>query len=139
MYEGLTTVCLDTEEEHIQRFCDEYKDEIVTPDGFVIFCKYPEKTAKHICCGKNGVFQKTRAQRILWPKYILLNPSERIVLIDTTNKSTLFFFTKRRKPHLVVCNELGGKLNLISSFAVGGKRIEKYRNGESPYEFYNFG
>ena len=114
-------------------FC--IKDEIKTPDGLTVFCKYLEKTAKHFCCGKNGPFQKTRAQRILWAKYILFNPSERILLKDTSTGNRLFFLTRKRLPHVVVCNKLDGKLNLVSSLLVGGGRAEKYRKGEPPYEF----
>jgi len=121
----------------LQEFCNTYREEITTPDGFVVFCKYLEQTAKHFCRGKDGkTFQKVRAQRMLWAKYILMNPSERIVLNDTQTSNTLFFLTKKRHPHLVVCRKLGTKWNLISSFAVGGKRAEKYRNGKSPYVFY---
>lgn len=135
--DGLVTLCRETEEEYIEEFCNAYKDEIVTPDGFVIFCKYLEQTAKHVCRGQDKkTFQRVRAQRILWAKFILMNPSERIILSDTQSSNTLFFLTDTKRPHVVVCKKLGDKWNLISSFAVGGKRAEKYRNGKPPYTFY---
>lgn len=133
---GLTTLHRDTEDEYIKEFCEVYKEEIHTPDGFVIFCKYLESTAKHVCCGTEKVFQKTRAMRILWAKYILLNPEERIVLKDTSTDNLLFFLTRTKIPHVVVCKKLEDKWNLISSFAVGGKRAEQYRKGKPPYEFF---
>ncbi len=133
---GLITLIRDTEAEYIQDFCEAYKDEITTPDGFVIFCKYLEQTAKHFCCGKNGPFQKTRAMRILWAKYILMNPDERIVLKDMTTGNTMFFLTRTKTPHIVICNKLDGKWNLISAFAVNGKRAQQYRKGQPPYEFF---
>lgn len=135
--DGLTTLIRETEEQYIQDFCNAYKDEFTTPDGFVIICKYLEQTAKHVCCGGDGgAFQPVRAQRILWAKFILMNPSERIILTDTQTKNTIFFLTRSRHPHVVICRKLGDKWNLISSFAVGGKRAEKYRNGKPPYEFF---
>lgn len=135
--DGLITLIRDTEEEYIREFCAAHQDDIITPDGFTVFCKYPEKTARHICRGKEDkVFQKTRAQRILWAKFILLHPDERIVLTDNQSKNLLFFLTRHRHPHLVVCSKLDEKWNIISSFAVSGKRAEKYRNGEPPYDFY---
>src|SRR3990167_2778346 len=104
--EGLSTLFWETEEEYIQKFCETYKDEIKTPDGYIVFCKYIDKTAKHFCRGKDGkTFQKTRAQRILWAKYILLNLNERIVLIDTSTDNILFFLTRERCSHLVVCSK----------------------------------
>ena len=132
----LTAIFRDTEAEFIRYFCETYKNEMQTPDGFSVFCKYPEDTAKHFCRGTSGVFQRTRAQRMGWVKYILFNPSERNVLIDTNTKKILFFFTRRRKPHLIVCEKLDGKLNLISGFPVRGERAERYRNGDPPYVFY---
>lgn len=135
---GLVTLLRDTEEEYIAEFCEAYKDEIFTPDGFVIFCKYLESTAKHICRGskKGAKFQITRAQRIMWAKYILMNPDERIILTDTSTNNTLFFMTRERTPHIVICKKLGDKWNLISSFAVGGDRAKKYFKAEPPYEYY---
>jgi len=133
---GLTTLLRDTEDEYIEDFCQAYQDEICTPDGFIVFCKYLKETGKHFCCGKNGVFQKTRAMRILWAKYILMNPSERIILTDTTTGNTLFFLTKTATPHVVICKKLGNKWNLISAFAVGGKRAQQYRKGQHPYTFF---
>jgi hypothetical protein len=135
--DGLITLIRDTEDEYIQEFLVAHQGDITTPDGFTVFCKYPEKTALHICRGGDGkVFQKTRAQRILWAKFILLHPEERIVLKNSQNNNLLFFLTRQRTPHLVVCNKLDGKWNIISSHAVGGKRAEQYRNGTPPYGFY---
>lgn len=134
--DGIITIIRETEAEYIADFCEAYKDEIHTPDGFVVFCKYLEATAKHVCCGKDGKFQKTRAMRIMWAKYILLNPTERIVLKDVSTDNTLFFMTREKTPHVVVCKKLGDKWNLISSFAVGGDRAKKYLKGEHPYEYY---
>lgn len=134
---GLVTLHRETEAEYLEAFYEEYKEDFCTPDGFTIFCKYPETTAKHFCCGKKGPFQKVRAMRILWAKYILLNPSERIVLKDTSSGNTLFFLTRTKTPHIVICRKLEGKWNLVSSFAVGGKRAEQYRNGEPPYEYFD--
>lgn len=134
---GLTTLFRETEEEYIADFCAAYKDEIITPDGFVVFCKYLEETAKHVCRGKDKkTFHKVRAQRILWAKYILMNPGERIVLTDTQTSNTLFFLTRSKSPHVVVCKKLGDRWNIISSHVVGGERAEKYRKGEPPYVFY---
>jgi len=133
---GLKTLFCGTEEEYIQEFCEIYKEEIHTPDGFIVFCKYLESTAKHVCRGgKKGPFQETRAMRIPWAKYILMNPDERIVLKDTSSDNILFFLTRKKMPHLVVCKKLDNKWNLISSLVVGGKRAEKYRKGKPPYEF----
>ena len=135
--DGLITLIRDTEEEYIEEFLAAHQDDIITPDGFTVFCKYPEATARHICRGKEGkVFQITRAQRILWAKFILLHPEERIVLKNSQNNNLLFFLTRQRQPHLVVCNKVDGKWNIISSHAVGGKRAEQYRNGTPPYGFY---
>jgi len=133
---GLTTLIRDTEDEYIKDFCEAYKDEICTPDGFVVFCKYLEKTAKHVCCGKDGPFQKTRAMRILWAKYILMNPSERIILKDTTTGNTLFFLTRTKTPHIVICKKLDNKWNLVSAFPVSGERAQQYKKGQPPYEFF---
>jgi hypothetical protein len=132
--EHLTTLFLNTENEYIEKFHETYRDDFNTPDGFTICCKYLEATAKHFCCGKNGSFQKTRAQRILWAKYILLNPNERIILTDTTTNNIIFFFTKHS--HCIICRKLGEKLNLISSFIASGKRKNMYKNGKPPFIYY---
>lgn len=136
--DGLITIIRETEEEYIADFCEAYKDDIHTPDGFVVFCKYLRTTAIHFCRGnkKGAKFQKTRAMRIMWAKYILMNPDERIVLKDISTGNTLFFMTREKTPHVVICKKLNDKWNLISSFAVGGDRAKKYLKGEHPYEYY---
>ena len=134
---GLKSIFRDTEEEYIQEFCEAFKEEIQTPDGFTVFCKYLRKTAIHICRGQDGkVFQPARAQRILWAKYILMHPNERIVLTNEITGNLLFFLTKERNPHLIVCNKLEEKWNIISSHLVGGKRAKAYLSGKPPYPYY---
>jgi len=135
--EELTYCCIDTEEENYDRFCEVYKEEICTPDGFCIVCINPRERAKHICGGAEKKFQKDRARRLEWPKYILLNPDKRKVLRDTTTGYIIFFFEKKKIAYAVICHPLSnGKLNLISGFIVGSKRRMNYSNGKPPYEFY---
>ena len=134
----LSSIFLSSEQEYIDRFCEEYKDSIKTPDGFVISCRNPEQKAHHFCCGSINKFKILRAQRILWSKYILLHPNDRIVLENTKNKDSLvFFLTEKRKPYLVVCRIIKEKeLDLISGFPVFGKKSEIYRKPQLPYKFY---
>lgn len=136
---GLTFVDLNSESDYISLFCKEYGNAISTEDGFIVECKYPLATAKHICHGgkKNAPFQKARAQRILWPKYILSNPVERKVLIDNQTGYIIFFFEKGKTAYAVVCSKLkNGNLNLTTGFLVDGKRAMAYRKGKQPYSFY---
>jgi len=133
----LITIFPESEKEAIERFCSEYENEINTPNGFVVVCKYPVETAKHICGGKKRKFQSTRARYILWPKYIFLHPEERIVLQDNKTKNLIFFHEEKSIAYAVICRPLrGGKLDLISGFVVRGTRAVKYREGRPPYSFY---
>lgn len=133
----LITISRETEQEYIDLFCSEYKNSITTPDGFVIVCKHPEETARHICGGKTKKFQEPRARYILWPKYIFQKTDERIVLRDNSSKNIIFFFEKKRIAYAVICSPLkSGELNLISGFITGGKRVVDYRKGNPPYSFY---
>lgn len=135
--EELTFSCIETEEEYCNKFCEIYSEPINTPDGFRIICKNPRERAKHICCGSDNIFQKARASRIEWPKYIFLNPKERKILLDTQTKNLIFFFEKGKTGYAAICSQLGsGQLNLISGFVVAGKRKENYRDGKPPYNFY---
>lgn len=136
--EGLTFYELPDEQAYIAKFCEIYKDGINTPDGFSIVCLYPEKTAKHFCCGgENRKFQKSRVARIGWAKYILLNVSRRKILLDTSTKNIIFFFEKGRTAYTVVCApRVDSRLNLITGFLVKGQRAEKYRLAKPPYQFY---
>lgn len=134
---GLKTIECGTEEEYIKIFYQEYAGEINTPDGFKIICRDLERRAKHFCGGKQEIFQKSRAQRILWAKGILLlDPSERKVLVDQKTKNFIFFFAGGKTSYAVICSQIKGCLDLISGFIVGGKRAEAYKNGELPYLFY---
>lgn len=137
-HDGLINLFRESEDDYIEAFCQEFKEEFSTPDGFLIICKYLNATARHICRGsKGGIFQEARARRILWAKYILMNPHERIILKDTSSGNTLFFLTKENNPHVVVCKKLDGKWNIISSFVVSGDRAKKYLKGTPPYEFFD--
>ncbi len=136
--DNLKILILNTEEEYLKEFCEAYRADFCTPDGFNICCKYLESTAKHFCRGgKNGPFQVTRAYRILWAKYILMHPEERVILRDICTGNTLFFLIRTKTPHIVVCKKLGDKWNLISSFVVGGDRAKKYLKGQYPYEYFD--
>lgn len=135
--EALRTIFLSSEKGYIDEFCNEYKDSIKTPDCFTVVCKYPVGTAKHICGGRKKKFQPVRARYILWPKYILLHPEERTVLFDNKSKNLIFFLDKSHIPYAVICKpSKDGKLNLISGFVVGGKRLVNYRKIELPYSLY---
>ena len=132
----LKTIFLNSEQEYIDKFCAEYKDEIKTPDGFIIVCKYLNETALHICGGKSKKFQPTRARYILWPKYILLHLQERTKLFDNSSKNIIFFLDRSKISYAVICGKLrDGRLNLISGIVVGGKRAVDYRKGNPPYSF----
>ena len=133
----LKTVFPKSEDEAINIFCSEYQNQIKTLDGFTILCKNPHKTAIHICGGKQGKFQEVRARYVLWPKYILLHPDERRVLVDNKSKNFIFFLYKHKIPYAIICSPLkDGKLNLISGFIATGKRAVDYRKGNPPYSFY---
>ncbi len=135
---ALTTICLSSEIDYIERFCEIYKDEIITPDGFRIICKYPKETAKHFCRGGDKKqFQAGRAYRIEWGKDILLNPKERKVLLDNKTNNLIFFYENGRVAYAVICSpQKNGQLNLVSGFIVGGRRTIDYREGKPPYSFY---
>ena len=135
--DNIVTLFLNSEQEYIDRFCEEYKNPILTPDGFIIECKYLKKTAYHFCCGKNGKhFHQARASKILWAKYILMNCDQRIILQDCRTNNLIFFLSKRT-PYAVICSILyENKLNLISGFMVSGKRGVAYKNGKPPYVFF---
>ena len=135
--EELTYCCIETEEEIYDKFCELYSQDICTPDGFCVVCIEPRKRAKHICGGSEKKFQKDRARRLEWPKYILLNPDKRKILKDTVTGNLIFFFEKKKTAYAVVCRPLkDGRLNLISGFLVGGQRRDSYSNGKPPFEFY---
>lgn len=140
MMDRLSTIFLRSENDYINKFCEEYKDPIKTPDGFIIKCIYLRKTAIHfICGGKSTKFQKARAQRLLWAKYILLNPDERKLLIDRKTNNIIFFFDKNRKYYAVICRPIDESkkiLELISGFIVSGNRITTYREANPPYEYF---
>lgn len=72
----LTYCDIGTEDGYYKRFCEIYGTDIKTPDGFCITCKNLEGTARHVCGGAQKIFQKARACRIEWPKYILLHPEK---------------------------------------------------------------
>lgn len=137
--EELTCCFLASEAEYIAKFCELYKDEINTPDGFHVVCLNPEKQAKHFCRGSDGrFFQKARAVRICWASYILLNVECRKVLLDTSTNNVIFFFEKGKTSYAVVCSQLkNSKLNLISGFIASGARAIAYREVKPPYKFYS--
>ena len=134
----LSFLFLSSEDEYYEKFCEIYKEEIITPDGFCVVCKFPKERARHICGGGSHKFQKDRAGRIGWPKHILLNPENRVILFDTQTKNLVFFFEKNRTSYVVICSEMkDGKFNLISGFLVSGNRAKKYKEAKPPYKFYN--
>ncbi len=141
MMNGLCTIFLRSEDDYINKFCEEYKNPIETPDGFIIKCTCLRKTAIHFIYGsfKPAKFQKSRAQRLLWAKYILLNPDERKLLIDKKTNNIIFFFDKNRKYYAVICRPIDESkkiLELISGFIVSGNRITAYREANPPYEYF---
>ncbi len=134
----LSTVFFDSEKEYIKRFCEEYKNPIKTPDGFIVSCKYIKETAHHFCYGKINKFQETRAHRILYAKYILLHPEERILLENQKIKDALlFFYLKRRNSYLVVCRVVGEKnLDLVSGYPVFGNKVLDFQEPRFPFKFF---
>jgi hypothetical protein len=141
MTDGLITISLNSESDYINIFCKEYKNLIETPDGFLVKCCHLQKTAIHFCCGskKNSKFQKARAQRLLWAKYILLNQEERKVLKDNKTKNIIFFFERKKTRYAVICKPINIDkkiIRLISGFVVGGKRAMDYREANPPYSYY---
>ena len=133
----LIYVSLNSEHAYIDKFCEEYKDKIKTPDCFTIVCKYLERTARHVCGGRNYKFQEDRANRILWPKSIFLNPEKRKVLLDQKTKKLIFFLEKGRTNYAVICSRFKNEnLNFISGFIVGGNRAKAYKEDRNKYPYY---
>jgi len=124
--------------EYIKEFCKEYKYPIKTPDGFIVSCKYLEKTAHHFCCGQINEFQIKRAQRVLYAKYILLNPEERTIIENQKTKDNLlFFFSRKRNFYIVICRIVKGRnLDLVSGYPISGKKVLLLQKPHSPYRLY---
>ena len=134
---SLSNLFLNSEQEYIEEFCKAYKDPIKTSDGFTVYCNNINQRAHHFCCGTINKFQPVRAQRILWAKYILLNPEERTILGNVKDKnSLLFFMARKRDSYLVICRVINDKdLDLISGYPVFGKKSEDYKKPNFPYKF----
>lgn len=134
---NLETVFENSEQGYINRFCEEYKDKIKTPDCFTIVCKDLKKTAYHICYGKVNRFQGSRAQRILWPKYILMHPEKRDILINQKNNNFIFFYSEKRKHYIAVCKKLKKEIfNLITGYPVSGQILKDLKAVKYPYSYY---
>jgi len=133
----LIYITLNSERAYIDKFCEEYKDKIKTPDCFTIVCKYLNETAHHVCGGRNYRFQEDRANRILWPKSIFLNPERRKVLLDRKTKKLIFFLEEGRTNYAAICSRLKNEnLNFISGFLVGGNRAKAYKEDRNKYPYY---
>ena len=135
---ALPLINLPSEQDYINKFCSEYHNDILTPDGFMVKCTPLVATAKHVCGGKIYKFQIRRAKRIIWPKKILLDMSVRTVLVNTTygDNKIFFYYNHRRNAYIVICNNIKSHLELVTGYPVLGSTKVKYRNVESPFSLY---
>jgi len=137
---NLQSIFYNSEKEYIEEFCKEYKDPIKTPDGFIVLCQNIKQKAYHFCEGSVHKFQRRRAQRILYPKYIFLYPEERVILKNQNIKNKLFFFFyRKRNSYLIICRIMNKNkldLDLTSGYPIFGKKIKDLLGPNPPYKFY---
>ncbi|MFA5755135.1 MAG: hypothetical protein WC909_02090 [Candidatus Paceibacterota bacterium] len=118
------------EKDYIDKFKEFYSDNILTPDGYIIYFNTTKDS--HITHfwrgGKGGDFKKQRAAKIGWIKEILENDQSRVVKVNPNNVQQIFFIcTENHKQYVIRCkNNKNNYLFCYTAYPITTKQCQRY-------------
>ncbi|MBU4360846.1 hypothetical protein KKA66_03285 [Patescibacteria group bacterium] len=130
----------ESETEYIKKFKEIYCEEMITPEGFNVFCANNDGDIKHIWRGgKKGSmeFNKGRATRIGWIKEVVENSEKRTIKQNPYNKHIYFVSKKISKGtyYVVRCRYIKSKnkLRVYTAHLVSNQQIQVYMKWNNYY------
>lgn len=122
----------ENEAEYIQKFRELYSEEILTEEGFTVFCPNEDEDIKHVWRGGiNGgrKFNKGRAVRIGWIKEIIMKTEKRKIKVSPKNKQIYFVSVISKGTYYVVRGRYiksKNKIRIFTAHLVSHEQVRGY-------------
>jgi len=117
------------EKDYIDKFIELYSNNILTPEGYIIYFRLEEINIVHFWRGgRRGCFNKQRAAKIQWIKEVLENNKIRSIKVNPKKKKEIYFICiEKNKKYVIRCAITSDNYFLcFTAYPINAKQFQLY-------------